>query len=66
MASGPAQTIKVAAASDALSTRLNILELPATPEPEIHPDVKIQAELLAVQEPCPANENRPPPPSDKD
>ena len=35
------------------------------PEPEVHPDVKIQAELLKVQEPRPVNENAPPPPGGK-
>ena len=34
---------------------------PPRPEPEVHPDVKIQAELLKVQEPRPVNENAPPP-----
>ena len=38
---------------------------PTKPEPEVHPDVKIQAELSAVQEPRPVNENRPPPPGGK-
>ena len=35
------------------------------PEPEVHPDVKIQAEQLKVQEPRPVNENAPPPPGGK-
>ena len=35
---------------------------PPKPEPEVHEDVKIQAELLKVQEPRPVNENAPPPP----
>ena len=35
------------------------------PEPEVHPDVKVQAELLKVQEPRPVNENAPPPPGGK-
>ena len=35
------------------------------PEAEVHPDVKIQAELLKVQEPRPVNENAPPPPGGK-
>ena len=39
---------------------------PAAREPEVHPDVKIQAELSAVQEPRPANENRRRPPHSKD
>ena len=30
-------------------------------EPDVHPDVKIQAELLKVQDPRPINENAPPP-----
>ncbi len=34
---------------------------PTKLEPEVHPDVKIQAELSARQEPRPVNENRPPP-----
>ncbi|MEP3653509.1 MAG: hypothetical protein ABJO36_01320 [Litorimonas sp.] len=34
---------------------------PAKPEPDVHPDVKIQAALSAVQEPRPVNENKPPP-----
>ena len=34
-------------------------------EPDVHPDVKIQAELLKVQEPRPINENAPPPPGGK-
>jgi len=34
-------------------------------EPDIHPDVKIQAELLEMQEPRPVNENTPPPPGGK-
>ena len=34
-------------------------------EPGVHPDVKIQAELLKVQEPRPVNENAPPPPGGK-
>ena len=38
---------------------------PPRPEPEVHPDVKIQAELLKVQEPRPVNENAPPPPGGK-
>jgi len=38
---------------------------PAPAEPEVHPDVKIQAELLKVQEPRPVNENAPPPPGGK-
>ena len=38
---------------------------PPRPEPEIHDDVKIQAELLKVQEPRPINENAPPPPGGK-
>ena len=35
---------------------------PAAREPAVHPDVKIQAELTARQEPRPVNENRRPPP----
>ena len=38
---------------------------PELHEPEIHEDVKIQAELLKVQEPRPVNENAPPPPGGK-
>ncbi|MEP4051379.1 MAG: hypothetical protein ABJN22_03955 [Litorimonas sp.] len=38
---------------------------PAKPEAEVHPDVKIQAELTAMQEPRPVNENAPPPPGGK-
>jgi len=38
---------------------------PTKLEPDIHPDVKIQAALSAVQEPRPVNENRPPPPGGK-
>ena len=38
---------------------------PTEPEPEVHPDVKIQAALSTVQEPRPVNENRPPPPGGK-
>jgi len=38
---------------------------PEVHEPEIHEDVKIQAELLKVQEPRPINENAPPPPGGK-
>ncbi|MEP3654545.1 MAG: hypothetical protein ABJO36_06585 [Litorimonas sp.] len=34
---------------------------PTKLEPEVHPDVKIQAELTAMQEPRPVNENAPPP-----
>ena len=38
-------------------------------DPEVHPDVKIPADLLAAQDPLqdpwPANENRPPPPGGK-
>lgn len=34
-------------------------------EPAPHPDVKVQADLLAVQAPRPINENRPPPPGGK-
>ena len=39
---------------------------PAAREPEIHPDVKVQAALTAVQEPRPANENRRRPPHGDD
>jgi hypothetical protein len=35
------------------------------PEQEVHPDVKIQAELLKLQETRPVNENAPPPPGGK-
>ena len=38
---------------------------PKPAESEIHEDVKIQAELLKVQEPRPVNENAPPPPGGK-
>ena len=40
-------------------------EPPTKLEPEVHPDIKIQAELLKVQEPRPINENAPPPPGGK-
>ena len=39
---------------------------PAASEPEVHPDVKIQADLTAVQEPRPANENHRRPPNGED
>ena len=38
---------------------------PTTQEPAVHPDVKVQADLLAVREPPSANENRPAPPHGK-
>ena len=38
---------------------------PATCKPAVHPDVKIQADLLALRETPSANENRPPPPGGK-
>ena len=38
---------------------------PPKVEPEVHPDVKIQAELLKLQDPRPVNENTPPPPGGK-
>ena len=39
---------------------------PATCMPAVHPDVKIQADLLAMREPPSANKNRPAPPNGKD
>ena len=38
---------------------------PALHPPQPHPDVTVQANLLAVREPRPMNENTPPPPGGK-
>lgn len=38
---------------------------PATCKPAVHPDVKIQADLLAVREPTSTNKNRRAPPNGK-
>jgi hypothetical protein len=52
-------------ASYAQAARQDVSIRPPKRDPTPHPDVKVQADLLAVREPRPMNENTPPPPGGK-
>lgn len=52
-------------ASYTQAARKDAAQRPTPRNPNPHPDVKAQADLLAVREPRPMNENTPPPPGGK-